>query len=49
MYAREWRYMAEGSTIDLHVTSLPSRVEAITLLQALDLETRDTNVYKMSL
>ena len=37
------------SPIDLHLTSMPSRVEANALYQALGFEKRDTNVYKMSL
>ena len=37
------------SPIDLHLTSMPSRVEANALYQALGFEQRDTNVYKMSL
>ena len=35
--------------IDLHLTSMPSRVEANALYQALGFEQRDTNVYKMNL
>ena len=35
--------------IDLHLTSMPSRVEANALYESLGFEKRDTNVYKMSL
>ena len=35
--------------IDLHLTSMPSRVEANALYRELGFELRDTNVYKMSL
>ena len=35
--------------IDLLLTSMPSRVEANALYQALGFEQRDTNVYKMNL
>ena len=35
--------------IDLHLTSMPSRVEANALYEALGFEKRETNVYAMSL
>lgn len=35
--------------VDLHLTSMPSRVEANELYQSLGFEQRETNVYKMSL
>ncbi len=43
-YARETL-----APVDLHLTSMPSRVEANELYQSLGFEQRETNVYKMSL
>ena len=35
--------------IDLHLTSMPTRVEANALYQALGFEQRETNVYRMEI
>ena len=43
-YARETL-----APVDLHLTSMPSRVEANELYQSLGFEQRETNVYKISL